>query len=92
VLVYEEVVKTVDIVTLSNRQYCVISNPVESGVVQLGQKKLVKGEKSFFLLPGESLLSGIQNVHVLGEEDALVLRAIEEFEDTLPDKKASKQN
>ena len=48
---------------------------------QLGQKKLVKGEKSFFLMPGEKLEKGIQNVFVLGEDEGLILRAIEAFTD-----------
>ena len=46
-------VGVVKITTLTNRQYCVILDPTGAdGKPQLGQKKLVKGEKSFFLLPG----------------------------------------
>jgi len=33
----------------------VITNPVEEGVPQLGKRKLVKGPKTFFLLPGEAI-------------------------------------
>ena len=51
------------------------------GKPQLGQKKLVKGEKSFFLEPGERLEKGIQSVYVLGEDEGLILRAIEEHTD-----------
>jgi len=59
--VYEQVVGVVPITTLTNRQYCVIIDPVDKdGKPQLGQKKLVKGEKSFFLQPGEKLEKGIQ--------------------------------
>ena len=48
--VYESVIGKVAITTLTNRQYCVIVNPVgEGGKPQLGTKKLVKGEVSFFL-------------------------------------------
>ena len=80
--VYEEVVGVVNITTLTNRQYCVILDPVdEHGRPQLGKKKLVKGEKSFFLMPGERLEKGIQNVFVLGENEGLILRAIEMFTD-----------
>jgi len=87
--VYEEVVALVDIITLTNRQYCFIANPVGSdGKPQLGKKKLVKGEKSFFLQPGEILESGVLDVYVLSEEESLVLRAIEEFEDTNSEGKA----
>jgi len=79
------VVNLVNIVTLTNRQYCMISNPIgPDGKPQLGKKKLVKGEKSFFLQPGESLDAGIQDIYILGEEEGLVLRANEEFEDTDP--------
>jgi len=57
----------------------------------LEKKKLVKGELSFFLRPEESLVSGIQDVFVLGEEEGLVLRATEEFEDSGVDGKKSKR-
>jgi len=45
------------------------------------RKKKVEGECSFFLRPGERLESGIQNIHVLGEEEALLLRARQLFKD-----------
>jgi len=80
--VYEEVVGVVNITTLSNRQYCVILDPVDDkGKPQLGRKKLVKGEKAFFLMPGERLERGIQNIFVLGENEGLILRATEQFTD-----------
>ena len=78
-----QVVGVVKITTLTNRQYCVILDPAGAdGKPQLGQKKLVKGEKSFFLLPGESLEKGIQNVYVLGEDEGLILKASEGYKDT----------
>ncbi|KAM9781399.1 major vault protein isoform 1-T1 [Syngnathus typhle] len=81
--VAEEVVGVVDVTTLSSRQYCVILDPVgPDGKPQLGQKRVVKGERSFFLQPGEHLEQGIQDVFVLSEEEGLVLRAIEAFTDT----------
>jgi len=80
--VYEEVVGVVNITTLTNRQYCVILDPVDNkGRPQLGRKKLVKGEKSFFLMPGESLEKGIQNVYILGENEGLILKSTEQFQD-----------
>ena len=80
--VYERVVGTVDITTLTNRQYCVIVNPIgASGKPQLGAKKLVKGEVSFFLQPGEQLENGIQEIFILGENEGVVLRANEAFND-----------
>ncbi|XP_058510013.1 major vault protein [Solea solea] len=81
--VSEEVVGVVDVTTLSSRHYCVILDPVgPDGKPQLGQKRVVKGERSFFLQPGEDLENGIQDVYVLSEEEGLVLRAVEAFNDT----------
>uniref|UniRef100_A0A0B7A692 Major vault protein n=1 Tax=Arion vulgaris TaxID=1028688 RepID=A0A0B7A692_9EUPU len=80
--VYEDVEGEVNITTLTNRQYCVVLDPVDaSGKPQLGQKLLVKGEKSFFLLPGEKLEKGIQNIYILGEDEGIILRARETFTD-----------
>ncbi|PAA74177.1 hypothetical protein BOX15_Mlig006291g3 [Macrostomum lignano] len=81
--VHEEVVGVINITTLNNRQYCVICDPCDAeGKPQLGKKKLVRGERSFFLLPGESLEKGIQSVYVLSENEGLILRALEEFKET----------
>uniref|UniRef100_A0AAY4C1P6 Major vault protein n=1 Tax=Denticeps clupeoides TaxID=299321 RepID=A0AAY4C1P6_9TELE len=81
--VAEEVVGVVDVTTLSSRQYCVVLDPVgQDGKPQLGQKRVVKGERSFFLQPGEHLENGIQDVYILSEEEGLVLRAVEAFADT----------
>lgn len=79
--VYEKVVGEVRITSLSSRQYCVVLDPIDlkSGKQLLGKRQLRKGELSFFLHPGERLEAGIQNVHVLAEEEALLLRAKEEF-------------
>ena len=58
--VNEEVLGVTDITTLNNRQYCVVMDPVgTNGKPQLGQKKLIKGERSFFLQPGEFLKKGV---------------------------------
>uniref|UniRef100_A0A667XZ17 Major vault protein n=1 Tax=Myripristis murdjan TaxID=586833 RepID=A0A667XZ17_9TELE len=77
--VAEEVVDVVSVTTLNSRQYCVILDPVgPDGKPQLGQKRVVKGERSFFLQPGEHLEHGIQDVYVLSEEEGLVLRALME--------------
>lgn len=86
--VYEEVIGVVNITTLTNRQYCVILDPVDDkGNPQFGRKKLVKGEKSFFLMPGEKLEKGIQNIYVLGEDEGLILRALEGFTDSGTERK-----
>lgn len=42
---------------------------------------MVVGEKSFFLQPGEKLENGIQDVYILGEDEGVILKCIEAFED-----------
>jgi len=80
--VYEEVVGVVNVTTLNSRQYAVILDPIgNDGKPQLGKKKLVKGEKNFFLQPGEKLEKGIQDFYVLMEDEGLILKCIETFED-----------
>jgi len=87
--VYEQVIGEVKITTLSNRQYAVVLDPVgKDGKPKLGQKELRKGETSFFLKPGERLENGIQNIIVLAEEEALLLKAKETFVD---EKKQTRQ-
>jgi len=81
--IYERVVGEVSITTLNSRQYCVILDPVDvkTNKPQFGKRTLCRGETSFFLRPGERLENGIQNVHVLEEDEALLLRARETFAD-----------
>jgi len=79
--VYEEIVGEVKITTLTNRQYCVVLDPIDkkTNLPQLGKKLLKVGPISFFLQPGERLEAGIQNVYVLAAEEALLLRAREAY-------------
>jgi major vault protein len=80
--VFERVVGEVTITTLNSRQYAVVLDPIgENSKPRLGMRELRKGECSFFLNPGERLESGIQNVHVLNSEEALLLQAREAFSD-----------
>lgn len=81
--VHEQVVGEVNVTVLNSRQYCIVVDPVDeaTGKTQLGKRELRKGEKSFFLRPGERLENGIQNVQVLDSEEALLLRAREELKD-----------
>ena len=80
--VYEEVVGIINVTTLNSRQYAIILNPIDNdGKPQLGKKRLVKGEKSFFLQPGEKLENGIQDVYVLSEDEGLIIKCVESFED-----------
>ena len=76
--VNEEFVKDVHITSLSSRQYCYIVDPVIKGERQYGQKILVKGEKNFFLQPGEQLENNkIYDVIVLREDESLLLKALD---------------
>ena len=47
----------------------------------MGHRKIIKGEKSFFLQPGEQLENGIQDVYILGEDEGIVLKSLAEYED-----------
>jgi len=81
--IYERVVGEVNVTTLSGRQYAVVLDPIgKDGKNQLGKRELRKGEASFFLAPGERLEAGVQNIHVLDSEEALLLRARESFIDS----------
>jgi len=81
--VNEQVVSVVNIQTLTSRQYCVMVDPYDekTGTNLRGQRKLIRGESSFFLHPNEKLQTGIENVKVLQEEDGLILRCLNDFED-----------
>jgi major vault protein len=84
--VHEQVVGDVAITTLTMQQYCVVLNPVdENGNPRWGERELRFGDnpdhQTFFLQPGEKLENGIQEVELLGEEEALLLRAVEAFTD-----------
>jgi hypothetical protein len=70
-------------VTLTHREYAVVLDPYGAdGVQRLGAKEMRKGEQSFFLRPGERLEGGQkQEVLVLAEDEALLLRANEAHED-----------
>jgi len=85
--VNEKIVKKIPITTLTSRQYCVIMDPYDEklGSNRYGEKRLVRGEFSFFLHPDEMLEAGIQRVHVLREEDGLVLSCEDQFEDDTGD-------
>lgn len=85
--VSEESIGCVDVTVLNKLQYCVVLNPVVDGRNQYGRSELRKGQCSFFLLPGETLDGGIQDVYVLGAESALLLRSKEKFVDQVGEQK-----
>ena len=53
------------------------------GKNQLGKRKVVVGEKSFFLQPNEMLEKGIQDVYILADDEGLVVKCLEPFEDEI---------
>jgi major vault protein len=80
--VKENFIEKRDIIVLSSRQYCVILNPYEKGVCQYGERKLIKGERSFFLQPREKIEENtIYEIKVLVENDALLLKANVPYKD-----------
>jgi len=86
--VHEEVTTLVNLIILTDKDFCVIKDPVdETGIPKLGYSKLVKGPCSFFLKPGESLSGNVSNSIILSEGDALQLSATEEFIDDYQGKK-----
>jgi len=82
--VYEKIRADVKVTTLTNRQYCVVLDPIDpaTGHNLVGTQEVRKGEASFFLHPGERLRNGIENVMVLGKDEALLLKALESFTDS----------
>jgi major vault protein len=80
--IYEEFVNEVQATILTKDQYCIVLDPVdaETGSNRNGFREKRDGEKVFFLLPGESLEGGIKSREVLSEEEALLLKAVEQIE------------
>jgi len=80
--VSEEVVAEVSQTVLSRQEYCIVTDPIDTkGRNQLGKRELRKGVASFFLHPGEDLDGGILNSYILEADEALVLSAIDHFDD-----------
>lgn len=80
--VYEKTLADIKVTTLSNRQFCVVLDPVDAnGRNRVGSQEIRRGEASFFLHPGEKLRNGIENIIVLGKDEAILLKAIEAFTD-----------
>lgn len=78
--VHEEFVQEVPITILNEDEYCYINDPVnEKGVNQLGKKILRCGPTSFFVQPNESIEGGIKKVYILSDQEALLLKANENF-------------
>eukprot|EP01022_Parablepharisma_sp_SALTPOND_P000075 TRINITY_DN1002_c0_g1_i1.p4 TRINITY_DN1002_c0_g1~~TRINITY_DN1002_c0_g1_i1.p4 ORF type:complete len:588 (+),score=121.21 TRINITY_DN1002_c0_g1_i1:19636-21399(+) len=79
--VYEKVVQQVDITVLKNNEYCYLLNPLEDGLNQMGKKVLIKGPRVFFLNPGEVLEGGVKENYILADDEGLLLKALERYDD-----------
>ena len=80
--VSERVIADVKVTTLNNRQFCVVIDPVDAqGHNRFGEMEVRQGDATFFLHPGERLRNGIENIIVLGNDEALLLKAVEPFDD-----------
>ncbi|KAG3096170.1 Major vault protein [Phytophthora idaei] len=78
--VHEEIIGYVNATILTNRQYCIVVDPVVNGVQHRGTRELRKGEASFFLQPGEQLENGrVEDIIVLADDEAVLLQAVEPF-------------
>ncbi|KAL3667201.1 hypothetical protein V7S43_007436 [Phytophthora oleae] len=83
--VHEEIIGCVSVTILTNRQYCVVVDPMVNGVQRRGTREQRKGEASFFLQPGEKLENGcVEDICVLADDEAVLLQAVEPFVE-LPD-------
>lgn len=81
--VYEILLEKLNKIVLDRWQYCYVMDYVgEDGKNCFGQKQLRKGERSFFLKPGEYLKDNkIFNNIILSDDEALLLLAKEKYED-----------
>ncbi|EEY53394.1 major vault protein [Phytophthora infestans T30-4] len=78
--VHEEIIGYVNATILTNRQYCIVVDPVVNGVQHRGTRELRKGEASFFLQPHEQLENGrVEDIIVLADDEAVLLQAVEPF-------------
>ena len=87
----EELVKIDKAITLNSRQYCFISNPYDHTIKtnRWGCRMLVKGEKTFFLMPGEILENGTtEDIKILAEDEALLLQATQQHIEDGKERKA----
>lgn len=75
---------------LASNQYCIVENPIDekTGKPRYGAEELRKGEQSFFLQPGEIISEGsIKQRIVLQDDEAILVKAREEYEGHKPGQK-----
>lgn len=81
----EELLDELKIISLSSRQFCYIKNPLTKEGRLWGRVELRKGEREFFLQPGEELMDHkIRDIYVLTEDEGLLLKAKSPYEDYKP--------
>ncbi|AYU75911.1 major vault protein, putative [Leishmania donovani] len=79
---YETKVADVAAVSLSAKEYVIIHHPVDdTGHNRFGETLVRRGECTFFLQPGETMPRGVEQVLVVGKEEALLLEAVCEYRD-----------
>ncbi|KAG5487015.1 hypothetical protein LSCM1_07682 [Leishmania martiniquensis] len=79
---YETKVADVAAVSLNAKEYVIIHHPVDaSGHNRFGETVVRRGECTFFLQPGETMPRGVEQVLVVGKEEALLLEAVSEYHD-----------
>ncbi|RNF10501.1 major vault protein [Trypanosoma rangeli] len=80
--VHEKVGGIVKATVLSGKEYCIVEDPLGTdGMNQFGRREVRKGECSFFLHPYEKMIGEVQSMKVLGKDQALLLQALDSFED-----------
>lgn len=84
--VFEKLVQEVQITVLKSDEFCYLVNPWDGKANLMGKKVLLCGPKAFFLQPGEELDGGIRNSFILGDDEALLLSAIENYTEVCQDK------
>jgi len=78
----QRLLKREPITLLEKNSYCVVVNAWDAtDRIQLGQRELRVGPRSFFLKPGEALEAGIQPAYLLGDNEAVLVKALVDFVD-----------
>eukprot|EP01124_Arcella_intermedia_P026631 TRINITY_DN5052_c0_g1_i1.p1 TRINITY_DN5052_c0_g1~~TRINITY_DN5052_c0_g1_i1.p1 ORF type:complete len:428 (+),score=93.24 TRINITY_DN5052_c0_g1_i1:56-1339(+) len=75
------VVGTVNITTIGKREWMALQNPYENDKPTFGKQVIIRGDRNFFLKPGEEIVSGPTQVEVLTADEALVVSALKTFTD-----------
>jgi len=83
--VEETILQTIPITTLSARQFCIVSHPVDpdTRTNQFGKSEIRRGPQTFFLQPYEIMSRAPDDVTILQEDEAIELMATEKFEDII---------